>query len=73
MIIVRFPDEATKMKALGFLIARFPGHSWATGEVAVPEDALAAMAHEGLQFAVEGPLTYERIQSLRAFAPAAVQ
>ena len=41
MIVVRFPTEATKLKALGYLIGRFPGHSWATGEVAVPEDALA--------------------------------
>lgn len=72
MIIVRFLDEPTKMKALGFLIPKFPGHSWATGEVAVPEEALAAMAHEGLRFTVEGPLTHERILSLRAAAPVAV-
>ena len=73
MIIVRFPDEATKMKALGFLIGRFPGHSWASGEVAVPEDALVAMAREGLSFTVEGPLTHERIVSLRTPAAVAVQ
>jgi hypothetical protein len=58
---------------LGFLIGRYPGHSWASGEVAVPEEALAAMAHEGLKFTVEGPLTHDRILSLRAPAAAAVQ
>jgi len=65
MIIVRFPDEATQKRALGFLIGRFSGHSWATGEVAVPEEALAPMAREGIPFAVEGPATHQRILSLR--------
>ena len=65
MIIVRFPDEATQKRALGFLIGRFSGQSWATGEVAVPEEALAPMAREGIPFAVEGPATHERILSLR--------
>jgi hypothetical protein len=66
MIIVRFPDEATQQRALAFLIGRFSGHSWASGEVAVPEEALAPMAREGIPFAVEGPATNERILSLRS-------
>jgi hypothetical protein len=65
MVIVRFPDEATHKRALGFLIGQFSGHSWATGEVAVPEEALAPMAREGITFTVEGRATYERILSLR--------
>jgi len=65
MIIVRFADEATQQRALGFLIGRFSGHSWASGEVAVPEEALAPMAREGIPFTVEGPATHERILSLR--------
>ena len=68
MIIIRFPDETIKHAALEFLIGRFDGHSWATGEVAVPEDALAPMAREGIRFTVEGRATHERIQSLRASA-----
>ena len=72
MIVVRFPTEATKLKALGYLIGKFPGHSWATGEVAVPEDALAPLANEGIQFTVEGPLTHEQILSLRTPAALAV-
>lgn len=65
VIIVRFHDEATQKRALGFLIGRFSGHSWASGEVAVPEEALAPMARDGIPFTVEGPATHERILSLR--------
>jgi hypothetical protein len=65
VIIIRFRDEATQKRALGFLIGRFSGHSWASGEVAVPEEALAPLAREGIPFAVEGPATHERILSLR--------
>src|SRR2546425_1209706 len=65
MIIIRSPDEATEQKGLGFLIGRYSGHSWATGEVLVPDEALAALAREGIRFTVEGPATYERILSLR--------
>jgi hypothetical protein len=65
MVIVRFPDEATHKRALGFLIGQYSGHSWATGEIAVPDEALAPMAREGLKFTVEGPATYERIRALR--------
>ena len=71
MIIVRFPDEAAKRKALEFLVGRFNGHTWATGEMAVPAEALGAMARAGISFMVEGPASYERILSLRAaLAPA---
>lgn len=66
MIIVRFPDETTKRKAIEFLIGRFNGHTWATGEMAVPEEALGPMARAGVTFTVEGPATYDRILSLRA-------
>lgn len=69
MVIVRFPDDAAKRKALEFLIGRFNGHTWATGEMAMPEEALGPMAREGISFTVEGPVTYERLLSLRT-APA---
>ena len=52
MILIRFPDDAAKRKALGLLLGRFSFKSWATGEVAVPDVALAAMAVEGISFAV---------------------
>ena len=63
MIIIRFADRETKRRALGFLAGRFSCKSWATGEVAVPDDALAALASEGISFTVEGPATYERLLS----------
>ena len=72
MIIVRFPNEAMEKRALGFVMSKYSGHSWATGEMAVPEEALAAMAHEGIQFSVEGPATHERILSLRTSPPVEV-
>ena len=61
MIIIRFPDEESKGRALGCLPGRFPGKSWASGEMMVPEDALAFLAREGVRFTVEGPATYEQI------------
>jgi hypothetical protein len=71
LILIKFADEAIQKKALGFLIGKYSGHSWATGEMAVPEEALAPMAREGLTFKIEGPVTYERIRSLRdTLAPA---
>ena len=73
MVIVRFPDETTHKKALGLLMTQFSSHSWATGEVLVPEDALAALAREGLSFTVEGPATNDRILSLRDTLAPAVQ
>lgn len=73
MIIIRFADEQMKRRALGFLPGRFSGKSWMTGEMMVSEEALAAMAREGIRFTVEGPATYEQIASFRNLAPAEVQ
>ena len=73
MVIIRFADPESKRRALGFIARRFAGKSWATGEVMVPEAALAALAAECFQFTVEGPATYERLTSLRDTPAAAVQ
>ena len=73
MVIIRFPDLETKRRALGFLARRFSGKSWATGEVMVPDAALAPLAAEGIRFTVEGPATYERLAPLRDTPGAAVQ
>jgi hypothetical protein len=61
MIIIRFPDDATKRRALGYLTGRFSFRSWATGDMMVPEDALPALAVEGIQYSVEGPAKYEHL------------
>jgi hypothetical protein len=54
MIVIRFPDSESKVRALGFLAGRFSFKSWATGQMAVPEGALAHLAMEGIPFDVEG-------------------
>jgi hypothetical protein len=61
MIIIRFPDDAAKRRALGFLAGRFSFKSWATGEMMVPPGALAALALEGIPFQAEGPATYDQL------------
>jgi hypothetical protein len=60
MMIIRFPDDRAKRRALGWLPGRFSFKSWATGEMMVPLDALPALALEGIQFNVGGPATYEQ-------------
>jgi hypothetical protein len=60
MIRIRFPDNTTERRALGFLAGRFSFKSWANGETLVPSAALASLALEGIHFSVEGPATYEQ-------------
>jgi hypothetical protein len=72
-IIIRFSDPEMKRKALGSLAGRFSGKSWATGEMMVPEDAVAFLASEGIRFTVEGPATYQQVASLRNPAALAFQ
>jgi len=61
MIRIRFPDDAAKRRALGFLAGRFSFKSWASGEMLISPYALPALAQEGISFIVEGPATYEQI------------
>jgi hypothetical protein len=70
MIIIRFPDADAKRRALGFLAGRFSFKSWATGEMAAPETALAHLATENIPFSVEGQATYEHLISTVRNAPA---
>jgi hypothetical protein len=61
MIRIRFTDESAKRRALAYLAGRFSFKSWASGEMLVPEHALAALAREGISYLVEGPATYEQV------------
>jgi hypothetical protein len=70
MIIIRFGDDVSKRRALGFLAGRFAFKSWATGEMMVPPAALAALALEGIRFQAEGPATYEQIATPLRSPPA---
>ena len=73
MILIRFPNPDAKRSALARLARRFSFKSWATGDMLVPEDALAFLAVEGIPFTVEGPATYEQNGSaFRGAAPAPV-
>ena len=74
MIIIRFPDAAAEHRALGFLAGRFSFRSWVTGETMVPEQALGALAAEGISFLVERPANYEQLTAtVRNSAAATVQ
>ena len=74
MILIRFSDVGLKRRALGALAGRFAFKSWATGEMVVPESALAFLALEGINFTVEGPATYEQnTPAIRTTAAPAVQ
>ena len=63
MILIRFPNADSKRRALGLLPGRFSFKSWASGEMTVPETALAYLAAEEIPFSVEGQATYERLIS----------
>jgi hypothetical protein len=63
MVIIRFADQESKRVAFGYIAKRFPGKSWATGEVMVPETALASLASEGFRFTVEGPANHHNHQA----------
>lgn len=60
MITIKFHDPDARLKALGFLLGRFPGRALKTGEVLVPSTALQALANEGYEFIVLGRSTYEQ-------------
>jgi len=60
MVIIEFSDPAMERRALGYLLGRFSGKSWSNGETMVPEEALAHLAAEGIEFSVKGRPTYKR-------------
>jgi len=60
-ILIGFPNKETEQNALGKLIPRFSGKSWASGETAVPAQALGFLAEQGIKFTVVGPAPYELV------------
>jgi hypothetical protein len=70
MIIIRFANPDMERRALGFLLGRFSFKTWDTGETALPPQALAALAVEGIAFAIVGPAKPEpAVRALEAPAP----
>ena len=55
MIVICFPDDATELRALGFLAKRLSLRTWATGDTMVPEAALEALTAAGIAYIVKGP------------------
>ncbi|HEY5297895.1 MAG TPA: hypothetical protein VIK59_08205 [Verrucomicrobiae bacterium] len=72
MIIIRFNDAESERRAIGYLVGRFSGKSYANGDTLVPEAALSHLAVEGIAFTVIGPATYDRLVPLRNPAAVAV-
>ena len=71
-ILILIPDKDTEQRALGKLIPRFSGKSWASGETAVPAQALSFLAEQGIKFTVIGPAPYEFVTPVRDTGPVAV-
>jgi len=67
LIRIRFPDEGTERKGLGYLAGRFSFKTFSTGETLVPDFALPSLALAGIPYQVIGPATYEH------FAPTPVR
>jgi hypothetical protein len=66
MVLIRFPDQLAKRRALAYLTGRFSFKSWISGEMLVPGAALAELALDGIHFSVEGPAKYDqRVPAIR--------
>ena len=65
MVLIRFSDADGKRRALEALVGEFAFKSWASGEMIVPEDALARLAREDIPFTFEGSAAYEKLATLR--------
>ena len=73
MVIIRFADPQMERRALGYLAGRFSFKTWATGDTMIPEEALAHLAAEGLEFTVKGRPSYAREYApVRDTSPTAV-
>ena len=72
MVLIRFMDADSKRRALEALVGEFPFKSWSSGQMLVPEEALAQLAHEDIPFRFEGSAAYEQLAPLRDPAATAV-
>ena len=74
MTKVRFSSTDTERKAIGLLAGRFPFKTYADGYTLVPEMALARLASEGIEFAVEGRAAYaQSFSAIRDSSVSSVQ
>jgi hypothetical protein len=76
MVTIKFPDRETQDEAIGFLVTQihdFKGRLFRSGELIVPEEALAALANENFSFTVIGKATYDQLAALRGDVARKVQ
>lgn len=73
MILIRFPTEEAKDRALELVLGEYPLKSWQTGEMLLSEDALPLLARENVPFVFEGLEAYDRLSAVRNPSPATVQ
>lgn len=74
MVVITFPDADTRKKAVGFLLGRVSGKVLKSGELIVPDAALALLANKDIPFTVHGKASYEKqIAALRSTASDAIQ
>jgi len=65
MVVIKFAKRENLAEALGLLATRFCGRVFRSGEVIVPEEALAALALENFSFTVIGRASYDEVAALR--------
>jgi hypothetical protein len=73
MVLIRFADADSKRRALEALVGDFPFKSWSSGQMLVPEEALACLARQDIPFSFDGSAAYEKLETLRDSTPSAVQ
>ncbi len=70
MILIRFPNEDAKDRALELLLGEHPLKSWQSGELLVAEEALPLPARKNVPFVFEGLEAYERVSTVNPSRPA---
>jgi hypothetical protein len=73
MVLIRFTNAKSKRRAMESLVGEFSFKSWSSGQMLLPEDALAQLAREDIPFIFEGSAAYEKLETLRDPAAIAVQ
>ena len=74
MVKLRFSDEDSQRKAIGYLAGRYPFKLIPSGHTLVPEAAVAGLAGQSISFSVEGQASYDETTStLRSAAASEIQ
>jgi hypothetical protein len=75
MVVITFPDKKTQTRARGFLLRRFSGKVFKSGEHIFPEAAMNALADAGIPFTVlrKASADKEKLPPIRSALAGAVQ